>query len=104
MESHREIEFTVGAPNVCQTSILDHQHPRILAVVEKLRRPDQSDRSFVQSAHRYLSLSLKPVYAIDEYEPVSETLRKGAGSCSQRMACLEAVSRSYGIGTRVRGI
>ena len=104
MESYRQIEFPVSAPNLCQTSILDHQHARIRAVVENLRRPYRSDRSFVQSAHGYLSLSLKPVYTIDEYQPASETLRKGAGSCSQRMACLEAVSRSYGIGTRVRGI
>ncbi len=35
---------------------------------------------------------------------MSEVLRTGRGSCSQRMAVLEAVARSWGVPTRVRGL
>jgi hypothetical protein len=48
---------------------------------------------------------VRPVYSVvNEWQPVSQTLQKKKGSCSQRMACLEAVSRAAGIPTRVRAL
>lgn len=47
---------------------------------------------------------LCPVYSGDERQPASKTLRGRKGSCSQRMACLEAVCRAAGIPTRVRAL
>ncbi|MER6366720.1 transglutaminase domain-containing protein [Kitasatospora sp. NPDC001527] len=44
------------------------------------------------------------MYSVEERRPVSEVLRLGRGSCSQRMAVLEAVARAQGIPTRVRGL
>jgi len=44
------------------------------------------------------------VYSVEEARPVSEVLRLGRGSCSQRMAVLEAVARAWGVPTRVRGL
>lgn len=37
-------------------------------------------------------------------QPASTTLRRGRGSCSQRLAVLEALARSCGIATRVEGL
>ena len=42
------------------------------------------------------------MYSVKELQPSSTTLRRKRGSCSQRMACLEAVARAVGIPTRVR--
>jgi hypothetical protein len=44
------------------------------------------------------------VYSVNEWQPVSKTLQKKKGSCSQRMACLEAIARAVGISTRVRAL
>ncbi len=70
----------------------------------RLRQRDPEDRKLLQSAHRYLVNLVKPIYTLDELQPVSQTLHKGRGSCSQRMACLEAVSRACGVPTRARGL
>lgn len=58
----------------------------------------------VRQAHQLIAVRIKPVYAVDDEQPVSVTLAKGHGSCSQRMAVLEAVARASGIATRVRGL
>lgn len=42
------------------------------------------------------------MYSVKELQPASRTLLKKRGSCSQRMACLEALARAVGIPTRVR--
>lgn len=47
---------------------------------------------------------VKPIYTVNELQPASHTLRKRMGSCSQRMACLEALSRAAGIATRSRAL
>ncbi|MFE2103698.1 transglutaminase domain-containing protein [Streptomyces sp. NPDC059468] len=44
-----------------------------------------------------------PADSRDE-RPVSEVLRRRRGSCSQRLAVLEAVARASGMATRVRGL
>jgi hypothetical protein len=85
--------------NLRATSILDHHDGIVLHLAANLRQRNLGDRKLLQSAHRYLVHS---VYALDELQPASHTLRKQHGSCSQRMACLEAVSRACDIPTRVR--
>ncbi|SDI86810.1 transglutaminase-like domain-containing protein [Nonomuraea jiangxiensis] len=63
-----------------------------------------ADRAFLITAHQLVAARVRPVYAMDERQPVSTTLGLGRGSCSQRLALLEAVARGSGIATRVRGL
>jgi hypothetical protein len=58
----------------------------------------------LRRAHRWISSEVRPVYSVEEARPVSQVLRRGRGSCSQRMAVLEAVARAWGVPTRVRGL
>src|SRR5690606_9804798 len=44
------------------------------------------------------------VYAMNDRLPASVTLRRAKGSCSQRMAVLEAIARALSVPTRVRGL
>jgi hypothetical protein len=99
-----KISGTTNFANLNSTSILNHDHPCIQNLIGQLRQFSNCERHFVQSAHRYLSGNIKPVYTLDEFQPASETLRKRVGSCSQRMACLEALSRGFGVATRIRGL
>lgn len=41
---------------------------------------------------------------MNEAIPASRTLRRGSGSCSQRLAILESVARAIGVRTRVRAL
>lgn len=91
------------APNLVLTPILDYEHPAVQAVVATFRTM-QPPRAQLQAAHRHLATTIGPVYTVDDVQPVSVTLQKGRGSCSQRMACLEAIARANGIGTRVRAL
>ena len=88
--------------NLKATAILDIDAEEVRTLAESLSQPDQADRLFVQKAHLWLCQMVRPVYSVDEWQPASRTLRKKKGSCSQRMACLEAVARAGGIPTRVR--
>lgn len=101
--SAEEIISEVKHANLKSTPILNFIHPTIQNINAQLRHIT-SDRTFLQAAHNYLKVNVKPVYTLDEFQSASETLRKRAGSCSQRMACMEAISRAYGVGTRVRGL
>ncbi|MHA6763279.1 transglutaminase domain-containing protein [Streptacidiphilus sp. PAMC 29251] len=58
----------------------------------------------LRSAHTAIVAGIRPVYSVQERQPVSRTLRRGRGSCSQRLAVLEAVARASGVPTRVRGL
>ncbi|MFG3658562.1 transglutaminase domain-containing protein, partial [Streptomyces sp. NPDC047706] len=58
----------------------------------------------LRRAHRAVTGAVRPVYSVQDERPVSEVLRRGRGSCSQRLAVLEAVARADGIPTRVRGL
>jgi hypothetical protein len=58
----------------------------------------------LRRAHRWISEEVRPVYSVEEARPVSQVLRLGRGSCSQRMAVLEAVARAWGVPSRVRGL
>lgn len=90
--------------NLKATAILDVDSEEIRALTQSLGQPGQSDLSFAQKAHLHLCRMLRPVYSVNERQPASRTVRNRSGSCSQRMACLEAVTRTAGIPTRVRAL
>lgn len=91
-----------SAANLKATPILDYEDAAIRDFIVPLKHEQKGDRQLLQQAHRRLQGLLKPVYSLDELQPASRTLCTGSGSCSQRMACLEAVSRACGIPTRSR--
>lgn len=99
---HSAVEAT--STNLSETPILNYLHPIVQAVISQLQSTKLTDEVFIQSAYHYVKQDVRPVYTVDEFQPVSETLRKQMGSCSQRMACLEAISRANSIATRVRGL
>ncbi len=85
--------------------ILNNQHPLLAHFTrELLAECPPDDRTFVQMAHQRLSERLSPIYTLRERQSASTTLAQGCGSCSQRIAVLEAVARSAGIGTRSRAL
>lgn len=88
------------------TRILDWRHARIQRLLTDVRAaaPDTGHRTLVLSAHRLISERVRPVYAMNDAQPASRTLARGRGSCSQRLAVLEAVARAGGVPTRVRGL
>ncbi|MFC9388122.1 transglutaminase domain-containing protein [Streptomyces venezuelae] len=91
------------------TAILDLAHPRVVAFVGRVRRAADergatTDLDRLRTAHGIIAATVRPVYSVEDLRRVSRTLRLGRGSCSQRMAVLEAVARSFGVPTRVRGL
>jgi hypothetical protein len=90
--------------NLKATAILDIGSEEVRSLTDALSKAGESGRHFLQKAHRRISETIRPVYSVNEWQPVSMTLRKMQGSCSQRMACLEAVARADGFGTRVRAL
>ncbi|MBO9522551.1 MAG: hypothetical protein J7518_13515 [Nocardioidaceae bacterium] len=84
------------------TPILDWQAPGLRALQDRLTGTDPVGR--LQQAHRIIAAEVRPVYAVEDRQPASVTLARGAGSCSQRLAILEAVARADGVPTRVRGL
>ena len=88
------------------TEILDWGHVRVGAIV--LAAGEQSGSAdgpgFLRVAHALISAQVRPVYSVNDTRPVSRVLALGRGSCSQRLAVLEAVARASGIATRVRGL
>jgi hypothetical protein len=91
-----------SAANLKATAILDYESSVIRKLALGLRRQHSSDRGLLKASHRYLAQTLRPIYTLDELQSASETIRKQRGSCSQRMACLEAIARSSNISTRAR--
>ncbi len=87
------------------TPILDWRHPRVLRLASEARRESNgTDRDLLVTAHRLIVARVRPVYAMNDTQPVSRTLLLERGSCSQRLAILEAVGRVGGIASRVRGL
>lgn len=84
------------------TALLDHDAPAIRALVAAI--PAGTDAARVREAHRRIAAAVRPVYTVDERQPASVTLAKGRGSCSQRIALLEAAARALGVPTRVRAL
>lgn len=85
------------------TPILDWGHPAFRALAAPSDAPLDA-RAYLQELHLRLSAQLRPVYSVRERRRASQTLRTGRGSCSQRLAVLEAAARSHGIATRVHGL
>lgn len=90
--------------NLSPTPILDYNSTEIQTLKNKLSESNPSPRDLVCAAHKYFSDEMNAVYSIDEQRPVSETIRLNGGSCGQRMACVEALARAYGVPTRVRAL
>jgi hypothetical protein len=94
------------------TRILDWRHPEVAALAERIGVPaDRGDvadpvrrQAVLRQAHRWIAAGVRPVYSVRDELPVSQVLRRGRGSCSQRLAVLEAVARASGVATRVRGL
>lgn len=85
------------------TAVLDWRSPAVRSLVTELG--DAADgRGLLRRAHGLIATRVRPVYALDDAQPVSRTLARGRGSCSQRLAVLEAVARRVGIPTRSRGL
>ncbi|MFC9787781.1 transglutaminase domain-containing protein [Rhodococcus sp. NPDC127528] len=93
----RELEPTTGesAGGIDATTILDWG--RFGPVT-----PATDD--FLRSTHRWVQQHIRAVYALDDTQPASVTLAHGRGSCSQRLAVVEALARRAGIATRVEGL
>jgi hypothetical protein len=73
-------------------------------MLAELAEAGLGERELVQQAHALIAARVVPTYAVYEGRPASRTLRSGRGSCSQRLALLEAVARGSRIRTRARGL
>lgn len=101
----KEIIDSAPAPeNLKATDILDIGHAEVQMLAKEIIQQQLPNRIRIQKAHLLLVSMLRPVYSVNELQPVSKTLARRRGSCSQRMACLEAVARAVGVPTRVRAI
>ncbi|WP_116204981.1 transglutaminase domain-containing protein [Amycolatopsis circi] len=87
---------------VVPTAILDWRDPVVHSLVRATAAEDRL--AGLRAAHRMIAGSVRPVYSVQERQSISRTLRRGRGSCSQRLAILEGVARAQGIPTRVRGL
>lgn len=84
------------------TRLLDWESPLLRELTAQVT--PAGSLAMLQQAHRLVARRVRPVYAVDDERPASRTLALGRGSCSQRLAVLEAIARSLGIATRVRGL
>ncbi|PJI93973.1 transglutaminase-like domain-containing protein [Luteimicrobium subarcticum] len=92
--------------SVRATRTLDHGSDEVTALVARARAAAGSPEPvmLLRVAHEIVGREVRPVYGVDERRPASRTLRDGRGSCSQRLAVLEAVARATGVPTRARGL
>lgn len=97
----REPAAVVGSTRA--TAILDHDDPLVGALARRVLS-EATPRDALRAAHRIIARDVRPVYSVEDRRPVSRTLRLRRGSCSQRMAALEAVARAVRVRTRVRGL
>lgn len=86
------------------TPIFDTGSREIVELACEVADGATSPRVRLQRAHGEIGRLTRPVYGVDERQPASMTLRRGRGSCSQRLAILEAVARCGGIATRSRAL
>jgi hypothetical protein len=101
-----------AAGGTAPTRILDWRHPEVEAFVRRIgvaadlaETADPLRRTAaLRQAHRQIAATVRPVYSVQDLRPVSQVLRRGRGSCSQRLAVLEAFARASGVATRVRGL
>jgi len=92
--------------SLAPTAILDHESLHVQRQVARARAAaTRSDAiAVLAAAHHIIREEVRPVYAMNEAVPASRTLRRGSGSCSQRLAILESVARAIGVRTRVRAL
>ncbi|GEM46398.1 transglutaminase domain-containing protein [Deinococcus cellulosilyticus] len=90
-------------PHLKATRILDFHMPDVQELLKSVPQTGSS-RVDLQLAHQAIAEQVLPIYTVHEWQPASVTLRKGKGSCSQRIACLEAFARARNIPTRVRAL
>ncbi|HVE87650.1 MAG TPA: transglutaminase-like domain-containing protein [Myxococcales bacterium] len=86
------------------TPVLNFTAAQVLELAGQLAEGAPDPRAYVQRAHQHLDEHLGTIYSLDQRQPAGATLRRGAGSCEQRTACLEALARARGVPTRVRGL
>ena len=100
-----DIRHDVSGGDAAATPILDWGHDDVARLYEDIAEGAiQSAQEFLVSAHRSVAATIRAVYGLDDRQPVSVTLSRGRGSCSQRLAVVEALARRRGIATRVRGL
>jgi len=99
----RAAAATASAGSIEVTPILDWRSAAVSGLVADLA-PFSDPWIRLRSAHSLIAARVRPVYAVDDQQPVSITLARGRGSCSQRLAVLEAVARALGVATRCRGL
>lgn len=100
-----DIRHDVSGGDAAATPILDWGHHDVARLYEDIAEGAiQSAQEFLVSAHRSVAATIRAVYGLDDRQPVSVTLSRGRGSCSQRLAVVEALARRRGIATRVRGL
>jgi hypothetical protein len=105
IQAGASMEDEVHEAHLRATGILDGDHPLIVRFAQELfAEHPEGGRIFLQAAHQQLSQRLRPVYTLNERQPASTTFTRGKGSCSQRMAVLEAVARAAGLATRSRAL
>lgn len=94
------------AGSTLPTRIVDWQDTGVATLVLDARDAAESTDAapLLRTAHSLISTQVRPVYSVNDARPVSRVLARGRGSCSQRLAVLEAVARASGIPTRVRGL
>lgn len=95
---------TEVAGSAAPTAILNWRQPSVRGLLAELHATPGDDVTLLRAAHRLVAERIRPVYAVDDTQPVSRTLRLGRGSCSQRLAIVEAVARAAGVPTRVHGL
>ncbi|MCD9875966.1 transglutaminase domain-containing protein [Streptomyces guryensis] len=101
-----------AAGSTAPTRILDWRHPQVASLLQGIdvttdvgtATEPALRTATLRRAHRVIAATVRPVYSVQDERPVSEVLRRGRGSCSQRLAVLEAVARASGVATRVRGL
>jgi transglutaminase-like putative cysteine protease len=98
-----------AAGSTAPTRILDWEHPRVAELIRSIGNGHAADLpdgrlDILRRAHGRIAATVRPVYSVQDERPVSDVLRRGRGSCSQRLAVLEAVARASGVATRVRGL
>jgi hypothetical protein len=97
------IEHHEATGSTAPTAVLDHTAESV-AALHAMIGTDPGGQEWLRRAHAQIRSMIRPVYALDDLQPASSTITKGRGSCSQRLAILEAVARRHGIATRVEGI
>src|SRR5450432_2246932 len=96
-----------AAGSAAPTPTLDWRSVAVQSLLHELHAAGADDgdaRALLVRAHGLIAARVRPVYALDDTQPASRTLVRSRGSCSQRLAVLEAVARGSGIQTRVRGL